>query len=133
MESKTLEVSAADYIQALDELTNHTVEIFCPECGEKALCDIGRVLTSYPAQYSWSCPHCGKSGYFFCSELQGRRWRADINYVPINKMTAYFGIPCIICGETITVEEEPRDKIKDVQVCDACRNAILKLRKMLGD
>ena len=122
-----------DYAQAINDLTSRKVEIFCPECGEKAICDTGTVLTTYPAQFGWFCPKCGKHGSFFCSELEARRWRADINYVPINKMTAYFGIPCIICGETVQVEEDQRGKIQDVQVCDACRNAILKLRKMLGD
>lgn len=40
----------------------------CKNCGKEADVDMSLVLTSYPPQYNYSCPHCGTHGYIFCSE-----------------------------------------------------------------
>lgn len=37
--------------------------IKCPDCGEIVKVNTDIVLTSYPPQYHWFCPKCGKAGY----------------------------------------------------------------------
>lgn len=41
----------------------------CPKCGKLALVDTSKVFTSYPAQYSYYCPHCNESGYCLCTDV----------------------------------------------------------------
>ena len=42
--------------------------IKCPHCGEVAVIDIGRILTSMPPKYEWFCKHCDAHGYLKCSD-----------------------------------------------------------------
>ena len=37
--------------------------MFCPQCGEKMICDKTKVCTSEPPQYEYKCPKCGHIGY----------------------------------------------------------------------
>lgn len=37
--------------------------IKCPNCGEIVQVDTSMILTSYPPQYKWECPKCGRTGY----------------------------------------------------------------------
>lgn len=41
---------------------------YCKKCGKLANVDDTVVLTSNPPQFNYSCPHCGYSGYIFCSD-----------------------------------------------------------------
>lgn len=36
--------------------------IRCPNCGEIVQVDTSMILTSYPPQYKWECPKCGRTG-----------------------------------------------------------------------
>ena len=42
----------------------------CKKCGNKAIVDTSVVLTTYPPQYSYSCPSCNDKGYIFCHEIK---------------------------------------------------------------
>ena len=44
--------------------------IKCPVCGEVAVIDISRILTSMPPKYEWFCKHCKAHGYLRCSETE---------------------------------------------------------------
>ena len=48
---------------------NPTTFYSCPKCGELVSVDTSVVLTSYPPQYSYCCPHCKHTGYVFCSDV----------------------------------------------------------------
>lgn len=41
---------------------------YCKNCGKLADVDDTAVLTSNPPRFNYSCPHCGYSGYIFCSD-----------------------------------------------------------------
>lgn len=41
----------------------------CPKCGEVVKVNTDIVLTSYPPQYHWVCPKCGKTGYTDCDAV----------------------------------------------------------------
>lgn len=43
--------------------------IKCPDCGEIVEVNTDIVLTSYPSQYQWFCPKCGKTGYINCAAV----------------------------------------------------------------
>lgn len=43
--------------------------IKCPDCGEIVKVNTDIVLTSYPPQYHWVCPKCGKTGYTKCDSV----------------------------------------------------------------
>lgn len=42
----------------------------CENCGNKAVVDTSVVLTTYPPQYSYSCPTCGHKGYLVCYDAK---------------------------------------------------------------
>lgn len=46
-----------------------TEPIRCPDCGEVVKVNTDIVLTSYPPQYHWVCPKCGKTGYTYCDAV----------------------------------------------------------------
>lgn len=46
-----------------------TEPIRCPDCGEVVKVNTDIVLTSYPPQYHWVCPKCGKTGYTDCDAV----------------------------------------------------------------
>lgn len=43
--------------------------IRCPDCGEVVKVNTDIVFTSYPPQYHWVCPKCGKTGYTCCDSV----------------------------------------------------------------
>lgn len=43
--------------------------IRCPDCGEVVKVNTDIVFTSYPPQYHWVCPKCGKTGYTDCDAV----------------------------------------------------------------
>lgn len=40
----------------------------CKKCGQVASVDTSKVLTTYPAQYGYTCDHCGERGLCFACE-----------------------------------------------------------------
>lgn len=106
--------------------------VICPNCGETANLD-PEVLTSMPPQRRIRCPHCGYVGSEFCHNLQ-------VFYDTPNKPWAFGAIKsenlisytkCIICGDSVAFNMTAQEP--SAHVCDNCKKAILKLRKMLED
>ena len=87
------------------------------------------VLTSNPPQYNYYCPHCDNQGYVLCGEVFYDTKATPISspkYAPIEPCMV---TSCLICGEPVSVSMwENHSKI-----CDKCKKAILKLRKMTED
>lgn len=110
----------------LRSFDHEKVYIKCPHCGEAALVDMSMVLTSYPPQYNYYCEHCGHRGYTRCSEVERSGWAE----IPKNDdWVTSFSAPCLICGEPVPVSMLDSHS----QICEKCKKAILKLRKMLED
>ena len=107
------------------------VKFPCPECGEEADVDIGVVLTSYPGQYTYHCPHCGKSGSILCSEVDTYRFHKDVQreigqYI---RGKSFYGVECIICGE----ETHQYNDLNKPYVCPKCKKAVMTVRKILEE
>ena len=47
--------------EALKEISKSYKDNQCPVCGFQMVKDTSVVLTTYPPQYRWFCPHCGHS------------------------------------------------------------------------
>ena len=99
----------------------------CPKCGKAAEADITVVLTSDPPQYSYYCPYCGAHGSISCSYVDRYQFNKKVWDV-IEDVTVHQA-HCIICGE----ETSFADKINSPYICENCKKAILKLRKLLED
>ena len=102
------------------------VYINCPHCGEAALVDMSRVLASYPPKYNYYCEHCEQRGYVTCSEVECKGW-AELPKA--DDWTTSFSASCLICGESVPVSILDSHS----QICEKCKKAILKLRKMLEE
>lgn len=57
--------------------------IKCTNCGEDSEIDTTMILTSYPPQYKWRCPHCGAIGY------TGMGYKNDFPTDDINSVNVY--------------------------------------------
>lgn len=107
--------------------------VICPNCGAVANLD-PEILTSLPPKRRIRCPNCGYIGSEFCHNLQ-------IFYDAQNKPRAFGGIiksetlngytNCIICGDLVAFNMTAQEP--SAHVCDNCKKAILKLRKMLEE
>jgi hypothetical protein len=122
--------------------------IRCPNCGEIVQVDTSMILTSYPPQYKWECPKCGRTGTVGSKDdiitFENQIGRATSGYIrkvdeadpgvgitttnaddltTINATTAIYSTNtrCIICGEEFRFDGEHR-------ICPECREAIIKLR-----
>ncbi len=99
----------------------------CGKCGQVAEVDASLVLTSYPPKYNYHCPHCDNYGYVYCSEVFYDTKVAHIEPIPVE--TGYLATSCLICGEPV-----PSNTLKyEAAICEKCKKAILKLRKILED
>lgn len=103
------------------------VYIKCPHCGGLAEVDTSMVLTSYPPQYNFYCGECKHHGYVFCHELSERQ----VKKIP-EKVAALDNLStsCLVCGESVPAKTLYQF---EVVVCEKCKKAILKVRKMLED
>lgn len=101
----------------------------CSNCGQVAEVNTSVVLTSNPPQYNYYCPHCNNHDYVLCSEVFYDPKAAPISspkYAPIEPCMV---TSCLICGAHIKVSMCD----SHVKICDKCKKAVLKLRKMLED
>lgn len=110
----------------LRPIEHEKVYIECPHCCKPALVDTSMMLASDPPQYNYYCEHCDHRGYIRCSDVERRGW----SEIPkTDDWVTSFSAPCLVCGEPVPVSMlDSRSKI-----CEKCKKAILKLRKMLED
>ena len=124
--------------------------IRCPNCGEIVQVDTSMILTSYPPQYKWECPKCGRTGTVgskddiitFENQI-GLVTSGDIQkvgepdpgvgvtttnatgdgYNTINAVPSIYSpmTECEICGEEFKFDSRS-------YICPKCREAIVKLR-----
>lgn len=112
-------------ITAMDHIER--VSFPCPKCGKAAEADIMVVLTSDPPQYSYYCPYCGLHGSIPCSYVDQYQFYKKVWDAAESADT--HRAHCIICGE----ETSFTHKINGPYICENCKKAILKLRRMLED
>lgn len=92
--------------------------IKCPVCGEIVEVETDMCLTTLPPMYGYHCTICDHHGTIYCHELK------DLQVMSSEQTVA---APCLICGEDVIVAPSHHGSV----VCDNCKQAILKLRKML--
>lgn len=99
----------------------------CKKCGQVAEVDTSICLTSNPPKYNYHCPHCDNHGYIYCSEVFYDTKAVQYESIPteINSLAT----PCLICGEYVPISMFDNH----AKICENCKKAILKLRKMLEE
>ena len=111
--------------------------IKCPNCGELAKL-APEILTSLPPQRHWTCSHCHKDGYIYCHDAhiiyqdtpkEGWPWRPMDPMPNPEDLGVKKAVRCIICDE----ETEFYGNIKQPFICNKCKSAIKKLRRMLEE
>lgn len=124
--------------------------IRCPNCGEIVQVDTSMILTSYPPQYKWECPKCGRTGTVgskddiitFENQTPIRTLpyiqkvgepdpgvgvtttnATDDGYNTINAVPSICSpmTECEICGEEFKFDSKS-------YICPKCREAVVKLR-----
>lgn len=113
---------------ALDTIELNKCYCTCERCGETADVDTFAVLTSYPPQYNYHCPHCGYHGFTLCNATFTKP-----THIINGSFSAKFLVPCLICGEKTELPATLTLTSNEVVICDKCKKAILKVRKMLED
>ena len=100
----------------------------CKKCGHKAEVDTSICLTSNPPKYNYYCPHCGEHGYVYCSEAYYETKSFDsLEILP--DLSDQLATPCLICGGPVPVSILDNHS----KICEKCKKAILKVRKMLEE
>jgi hypothetical protein len=100
----------------------------CKKCGHKAEVDTSICLTSNPPQYNYYCPHCGEHGFISCSEAYYETKSFD-SLETLPDLSDQLATPCLICGDPVSVSILDNHS----KICEKCKKAILKLRKMLEE
>lgn len=95
----------------------------CKNCGQVAEVDTSIVLTSNPPKYNYHCPHCDNYNYVLCNEVFYDTEVAQFKDIP------EMSTSCLICGEPIKISMWDNYS----KICEKCKKAILKLRKMLEE
>ena len=101
----------------------------CSNCGQVAEVDTSAVLMSDPPKYNYHCSHCNNSGYVLCSEVFYDPKAAPSNSLKDAPIEICGVTSCLICGAHIKVSMCDNH----IKICDKCKKAVLKLRKMLED
>ena len=125
--------------------------IRCPNCGEIVQVDTSMILTSYPPQYKWECPKCGRTGTVGSKDdiitFENQTPIRTLPYIQkvgepdpgvgatttnatgdgYNTINAVPSIcspmtECEICGEEFKFDSRS-------YICPKCREAVVKLRK----
>lgn len=125
--------------------------IRCPNCGEIVQVDTSMILTSYPPQYKWECPKCGRTGTTSSKDIiafeNQKPMRTsgyiqkidepdlgvgvttanatDDSYNTINAVPSIYSpmTECEICGEEFKFDSRS-------YICPKCREAVVKIRKL---
>lgn len=100
----------------------------CKKCGHKAEVDTSICLTSNPPKYNYYCPHCGEHGYVYCSEAYYETKSFD-SLETLPDISDQLATSCLICGEPVLVSMLDNHS----KICEKCKKAILKLRRMLEE
>lgn len=101
----------------------------CKNCGQVAEVDTSMVLTSNPPKYNYYCHHCDQHGYVYCSEVFYDTKVAPISSLKDTPTEICVATSCLICGESVNVSLFDNHS----KICEKCRKAVLKLRKMLEE
>lgn len=101
----------------------------CSNCGQVAEVDTSVCLTSNPPKYNYHCPHCDNYSYVLCSEVFYDTKIAQFEDIPFNVEGLGLAAPCLICEESVPVSILDNHS----KICEKCKKAILKLRKMLEE
>lgn len=125
--------------------------IRCPNCGEIVQVDTSMILTSYPPQYKWECPKCGRTGTVGSKDdiitFENQTPIRTLPYIQkvgepdpgvgvtttnatgdsyntINAVPSIYSpmTECEICGEEFKFDSKS-------YICPKCREAVVKLRK----
>lgn len=125
--------------------------IRCPNCGEIVQIDTSMILTSYPPQYKWECPKCGRTGTVGSKDdiitFENQTPIRTLPYIQkvgepdpgigvtttnatgdsyntINAVPSIYSpmTECEICGEEFKFDSRS-------YICPKCREAVVKLRK----
>ena len=104
----------------------------CSRCRKQANVDTSICLTSYPPQYNYHCPHCENHGYVDCDEVFYDTKVAQFTPTPISVPIEAEGLStsCLICGESVPAKTFYQ---QEFVICEKCKKAILKVRKMLEE
>lgn len=126
--------------------------IRCPNCGEIVQVDTSMILTSYPPQYKWECPRCGRTGTVGSKDdiitFENQTTPATSGYIQkvgepdlgvgvtttnatgdgyntINAVPSIYSpmTECEICGEEFKFDSRS-------YICPKCREAVVKIRKL---
>lgn len=124
--------------------------IRCPNCGEIVQVDTSMILTSYPPQYKWECPKCGRTGTVGSKDdiitFENQKPMRTSGYIQkideadpgvgvtttnatgdgsntINAVPSIYSpmTECEICGEEFKFDSRS-------YICPKCREAVVKLR-----
>lgn len=124
--------------------------IRCPNCGEIVQVDTSMILTSYPPQYKWECPKCGRTGTVGSKDdiitFENQTPIRTLPYIQkvdepdtgvgvtttnatgdgyntINAVPSIYSpmTECEICGEEFKFDSRS-------YICPKCREAVVKLR-----
>lgn len=99
----------------------------CKKCGQVAEVDTSICLTSNPPKYNYYCSHCDQHGYIYCSEVFYDTKVAPFETIPDN--VEELATSCLICGEPVPISILDNHS----KICEKCKKAVLKLRKMLEE
>ena len=107
----------------------NTTYCICKKCGEIVPVDTSMALLSDPPKYNYHCPHCNNSGYAYSNELFSYVITTDAQYGSNQTVPIIETAPCLICGEPVPVSMWENH----AKICNKCKRAILKLRKMFDE
>ena len=107
----------------------NTSYCICKKCGEIVPVDTSMALLSDPPKYNYHCPHCNNSGYAYSNELFSYIITTDAQYGSNPTVPIIETAPCLICGEPVPVSMWENH----AKICDKCKKAILKVRKMFEE
>ena len=107
----------------------NTSYCICKKCGEIVQVDTSMALLSDPPKYNYHCPHCNNSGYAYSNELFSYVITTDAQYGSNPTVPIIETAPCLICGEPVPVSMWENH----AKICNKCKRAILKLRKMFDE
>lgn len=68
----------------------------CPDCNSEMLVDTGICLTTYPPQYHFTCPECGK-------ELNDHWPNSTYNCMPIDTGCEHYFEVQVVNGQLVSV------------------------------